>query len=327
MSHYTTELRYICENYAGLTESEGYGNISDIIEKSRTKVFDFPFPIFDENYRSVLETKIIKHYYTREIGAETVGLWKHFLDRKMNEIMPYYNQLYKSELLEFNPLYDTDLRTNSQRDITHDEDTSHDDTRTDDLQSQRTDNLDTLRTDNLDTLRTDNLENLRTDKLSETQTRNLHTKAVTDDNYTHDDSYSDTPQGILENVAQNRYLTNFRRIVDTDDTTVNTDETGTLKTDNTGTQTTNNTGTQDTTYTGTQDTKNTGTVTNNDTGTQNNKGTATRDYKNIDQYLETVVGKRGTESYSKLLNEFRDTFLNIDMQIIRELSPLFMNIW
>lgn len=311
MSHYTTELRFICENYAGLTESEGYGNIADIIEKSRTKVFDFGFPIFDENYRSVLETKIIKHYYTREIGAETVGLWKHFLDRKMNEIMPYYNQLYKSELLEFNPLYDTDYKINSQRDITHDEDTSHDDTRTDDLQSQRTDNLDTLRTDNLESLRTDNL--------SELQTRNLHTKAVTDDDYTHGDSYSDTPQGILENVVQNHYLTNFRRIVDTDDTTVNTDETGTLKTDDTGTQTTNNTGTQDT--------KNTGTVTNNDTGTQNNKGTATRDYKNIDQYLESVVGKRGTQSYSKLLQEFRDTFLNIDMQIIRELAPLFMNIW
>lgn len=343
MSHYTTELRFICENYAGLTESEGYGNVSDIIEKSRTQVFDFDFPIFDENYRSVLETKIIKHYYTREIGAETVGLWKHFLDRRMNEIMPYYNKLYESELLEFNPLYDTDYRINSQRDITHDEDTSHDDTRTDDLQNLRTDDLtnlrtddlNTTRTDNLNSLRTDDLSSLRTDDLSSLQTRNLKTKAVTDDDYTHKDAYSDTPQGVLNGVIENTYLTNFRSVNDTDDTTVTTDETGTVKTDNTGTQKLDNTGTQSVDNTGTQSTDNTGTQTNtqtgtvksNDTGTQNNKGTATRDFKNVDQYLESVIGKRGTASYSKLLQEFRDTFLNIDMLIIRDIADLFMNIW
>ena len=109
MSKYTTELRFICENYAGYDENQGYSKIGDIIESARTKVFDFDFPMYDEAYRSVLETKIIKHYYTREIGAETVGLWKHFLDRKMNEIMPYYNQLYESALIKFNPLYDVDV--------------------------------------------------------------------------------------------------------------------------------------------------------------------------------------------------------------------------
>lgn len=111
MSKYTTEVRYICENYAGLTESEGYSSINTILEQARSHVFDFEYPIFDENYRSVLEKKILKHYYTREIATETVGLWKHFLDMRMNEIMPYYNQLYSSELLKFDPLYDVDLTT------------------------------------------------------------------------------------------------------------------------------------------------------------------------------------------------------------------------
>ena len=36
------------------------------------------------------------HYYTREIGLETVGLWKLKLNTKMNEIMPYFNQMYKT---------------------------------------------------------------------------------------------------------------------------------------------------------------------------------------------------------------------------------------
>ena len=131
MSKYTTELRFICETSAGLTDSEGYTSTKEIIEKSRKKIFDFDYPIFDENYRSVLETKIIKYYYTREIGAETVGLWKFWLDERMNRIMPYYNQFYKSELLEFNPLYDTDITTDSNRKEKHEENTTDSNVRTD----------------------------------------------------------------------------------------------------------------------------------------------------------------------------------------------------
>nr|UVY52951.1 MAG: hypothetical protein [Bacteriophage sp.] len=109
MSKYTTEVRFICENSAGLRESEGADNVDSILDKCWNKVFNFDFPIFDENYRQVLCRKILKHYYTREIAHETVGRWKLALNAKLNEIMPYYNQLYKSELLEFNPFYDVDL--------------------------------------------------------------------------------------------------------------------------------------------------------------------------------------------------------------------------
>lgn len=109
MSKYTTEVRFICENSADLSESEGADNIDSILDKCWNKVFNFDFPIFDENYRQVLCRKILKHYYTREIAHETVGRWKLALNAKLNEIMPYYNQLYKSELLEFNPFYDVDL--------------------------------------------------------------------------------------------------------------------------------------------------------------------------------------------------------------------------
>ena len=120
MSKYTTEVRYICETNAGLKESKGYKSVAEVIANSRTKIFDFDYPIYDESYRSVLETKILKHYYTREIGLETVGLWKLKLDTKMNEIMPYYNQLYKSALIEFNPMYTTDLYKEGNKDASGD---------------------------------------------------------------------------------------------------------------------------------------------------------------------------------------------------------------
>lgn len=110
MSKYTTEVRFICEASCGYDMSQGYGKVNDILAQSWDKIFDFDFPIFDENYRSVLCQKILKHYYTREIGFETVGLWKLKLDTAMNEIMPYYNKMYQSANLDYNPLYDTDYR-------------------------------------------------------------------------------------------------------------------------------------------------------------------------------------------------------------------------
>lgn len=109
MSNFTTEVRWICETAYNNAHPDEPGSIADYISAGRDAIFNFQYPIFDENYRSVLETKILKHYYTREIGEETVGLWKLRLDARMNEIMPFYNKLYSSELLQFNPLYDVDV--------------------------------------------------------------------------------------------------------------------------------------------------------------------------------------------------------------------------
>lgn len=112
MAKYTTEVRTICENYANLKKSEGYNSVQRILNDSWDKVFDFDFPIFDENYREPLCKKILKHFYTKEIGEETVGLWKLRLDDRMNEIMPYYNKLYESELISIEPLVNYRVRTN-----------------------------------------------------------------------------------------------------------------------------------------------------------------------------------------------------------------------
>lgn len=60
--------------------------------------FDFQmtsYPIFDENYREILNQKILYHYYENEIGFETASLFRFYLNNKLNEIMPIYNELYK----------------------------------------------------------------------------------------------------------------------------------------------------------------------------------------------------------------------------------------
>ena len=62
--------------------------------------FDFQmtnYPIFDENYRETLNNNILHHYYENEIGFETASLFRFYLNQRLNEIMPKYNELYKAQ--------------------------------------------------------------------------------------------------------------------------------------------------------------------------------------------------------------------------------------
>lgn len=94
------------------------------------------YPIFDENYRTPLNAKIVEHFYFREIGQETPALFRRFLNRKMNEIMPFYNQLYKSALLDFDPLSNYDMRTEGSTTGTSDQ--SRDYSRTENTSTKAT---------------------------------------------------------------------------------------------------------------------------------------------------------------------------------------------
>lgn len=184
MSKYTTEVRFICEHYAGMEESKGFDSVAQIIDTARNYVFSFQYPIFDENYRSVLETKILSHYYTREICCETVGRWKLFLMDRMNQIMPYYNELYKSQLLEFNPLNDVDYKVTRNRT----ESGTNGETGSTTNNSNRTADVTGSGSNNISSA------NERT--TSGTENRNEW------------EYYSDTPQGGINGLEKLNYLTN-----------------------------------------------------------------------------------------------------------------------
>lgn len=221
MSKYTTELRYIVESGFPLG-----------LDK---------YPIFDENYRNVLNNKIIEHFYFKEIGFETAELFKRFLNRKMNEIMPLYNQKYKSQLLEFNPLYNVDLTETLERENRGNSQSN-----------------------------SENSGNSISNSNSNTDSKNIG---------------SDTPQGkiSLDNIEQANYAS-----------TTNWGKSNSNVNDNTNT-------------------------------TSNSKNDATME--NLENYTKKVLGNNGGANYSQLLNDFRSTFLNIDMEIIEELEPLFMGLW
>ena len=79
MSKYTLELRRIHQTH---------------------KIFDFDYDFYtnDETIKYNFEDKFINEYYFNEIGFETVGRFKQRLKAKLNKIMPYYSQLYQTEL-------------------------------------------------------------------------------------------------------------------------------------------------------------------------------------------------------------------------------------
>ena len=105
MSKYTTEVRNIVETYAGYDERADYPDVDTCIDIAIPKIFDIEnIPVYVPEHKTLLFHKILLHYYQREIGFETAGLWKLKLNTKLKEIMPYYNQLYASELLEYDPL-------------------------------------------------------------------------------------------------------------------------------------------------------------------------------------------------------------------------------
>lgn len=185
MSKYTTEVRYICETYAGYQHSEGLGRVNDIIASAEPKVFDFTYPIWDESKRHEFQQKILRNFYTREIAFETVGLWKLKLQNRLIQIMPYYNRLYKALDDDFNLLHDVDLHR--------------------ELTSNGT--LDETRNGTRD-------ENETTqDGLNATETRNFHKSesGTVDTDIVHGkDSLrklSETPQGGLQGLLDGTYLT------------------------------------------------------------------------------------------------------------------------
>lgn len=96
MSEYTIEVREVVNMF-----SNSKDDLNTRIKTALPSIFNFDFPIWIESYRPVLEEKIIKHFFTREIGLETIELWQFYLAEKLNLIMPYYNKLYETTVKDY----------------------------------------------------------------------------------------------------------------------------------------------------------------------------------------------------------------------------------
>lgn len=365
MSKYTTEVRFICENYCNLNESVGFSKVDEILKQSAPKVFDFEFPIFDEDYRLPLEVKILRHYYTREICMETVGLWKLRLQAKLCEIMPYYNQLYKSALLEFDVFSDVDYTEttdgthhNSLKKIIDFENLGGVDkstytkngiekntidykggsTNTTSYEGKETNAIDYTGSETNSTDYSGSEKD--TSKTSGGVSKSAPTKVTTK---------SDTPQGGLNGFLSEDYLTTAQKEeYITDETTTynnvtnesqksftNRNDTTTKSFDDRNDKSTK-------TFDQRKDVSTQQFSNRNDVNTlefenrtdvveqekhSKHKTDESNDVWNKNDNLLKVKGKRNSLTYSEMLQKFRETFLNIDKMVIDEMSDLFFGLW
>lgn len=109
MAVYTMQLRTILDNV-----ENGFPDLLHMNE----------YPIYDENHREELNKKICDHYYYREIGFETVSMFYDRLLARLREVMPYYNELYRSLDMEYDPLYTDDYTINRHEEGTNSQDGS-----------------------------------------------------------------------------------------------------------------------------------------------------------------------------------------------------------
>jgi hypothetical protein len=68
------------------------------------KLFDFTYQFDDQAFKAQLEQNILDYYYDYEIGFETPDMFKRKFKARWNRIISYYNQLYNTTLLDYNPL-------------------------------------------------------------------------------------------------------------------------------------------------------------------------------------------------------------------------------
>lgn len=200
------------------------------LKENNIPLFNFNYPIFNEEYRPVLEEKITRHFYFREIGFETVGRFLFELETKLNEIMPFYNKMYESTLLEFDPLLNYQVKETYEKKVTGN---------------------------------TQGNANSSSSGSQNEKTNNL---------------FSDTPQGRVDFNTSSHVTTMAQDV---------------------------------------------------GSSTSSNESIITQSQSNNDreEFVRTMEGNIGVQTFSQLVNDYRKTFLNVDMMVIDELNELFMRVY
>lgn len=236
-------------------------------------------PIHKELYgyiptREELNKKILNHYRFYEIGSETVGRFLYNLETTLNEIMPYYNQMYNSIDI-MNGL--EDIFGNLDVVESYEEQTSGN--TSSNSKNDITSNTDSSSTSNVTSTNETNTNMSDNGRTAKSVTPQSQLNAKTLDNIT-----AASEMGWNENTSNSTSSS--------DDKSNSTNETSS----NSSQESTSN-------------------------GTTQSTGITT--------HTLTRKGNQGVNTYAHDMLEFRQLFINIELQIINdpELAKCFMLVW
>lgn len=227
MATYTVLTRTICEQ-AYLTKNNSSNPtilqgvpIETIIQAVADDVIPSTFPVWEGGSQSLIKGAILLHYWMREIGLETVGLWQYYVGTRLKEVMPWYVDLHQ-RLDAMGNIFDNGT-------LSREESFNH----TEDITKSGTDTTTTSGTEG----DTGTVKNQGTDttNVSDKNTETGTVGNVGSNTQNTQNLFSDTPQNGLSDVEEGRYLTNAT--IDNNSSNSDTTETRNLENSRTGSST------------------------------------------------------------------------------------------
>ena len=270
-------------------EVEEPTKIKDLAKATRTKIFNFEYPLSNNISRETFETMILNKFLMRRIGYETFTAWQIQLNVKLNEIMPMYNKMFDA-IEKWDIFNDGETTTR---------------TGTDNKTSNSENNSNTTNTNTSNTQSTNTASNTNNTQSTNTASNTLNNESTTNTNTLSDRRNSELPQNQLENVRDGSYVTNYNYDTNT----------------NTGNDTSKSNGSSESNSTNTVEENRKETMQN--TVEENRKETMQNTNNTIDNntYNETI--KRSPTDKIAILREMQENIKSIYTMIFKDLDCLF----
>lgn len=109
MSSFTVSLECLVRQFTFNSTK----TFSERIDDALPFIFNFDFPCWNNEYKKVLERKIVMHYLEKEIAYDSVELWRLYMQERLNLIMPYYNKLYETTVKDYDYTKSIDVSTSN----------------------------------------------------------------------------------------------------------------------------------------------------------------------------------------------------------------------
>ena len=275
----------------------------EMVDNPLTPIFNFNYEFYcdDLEVKKKFEEKFINHYWLHEIGCETPARWNQMLKSRLNLIMPYYRQLYQTELASqnINFLLNKDLRETFTREI----DTENK------LSGTNTTNQNSLGTNSFSQTGSTNSTNSMSQSATSSSTNSTEQNGTTTN--THKESAIN--DGVAMATLSEGYLTGT------------SSDSGTSTNDSTSSSTSENESTASSSST--DDNETSGTSNSTDSVETTGTSSQTGNEKMVEKTNLLSQGNIGVTSSAELLQKWRDVLINIDEMIIKDCHGLFMQVY
>ena len=275
----------------------------EMVDNPLTPIFNFNYDFYcdDLEVKKKFEEKFINHYWLHEIGCETPARWNQMLKSRLNLIMPYYRQLYQTELASqnINFLLNKDLRETFIREI----DTENQ------LSGTNTTNQNSSGTNSFSQTGSTNSTNSMSQSATSSSTNSTEQNGTTTN--THKESAIN--DGVAMATLSEGYLTGT------------SSDSGTSTNDSTSSSTSENESTASSSST--DDNETSGTSNSSDSVETTGTSSQTGNEKMVEKTDLLSQGNIGVTSSAELLQKWREVLINIDEMIIKDCHDLFMKVY